>query len=77
MGADGRAVRLWGGTAVKTPNFTDKKRYPRGYTTAAATNIEETFKRERIRLERQRYMDNSEFSELVRTARALDGLRVD
>jgi hypothetical protein len=46
------------------------------YVPAASTDVAETIKRARQRIERERYMDNREFSELVRTARALD-LRVD
>ena len=46
------------------------------YVPAASTDVAATIKRAQQRIERERYIDNSEFSGLVRTARALD-LRVD
>ena len=35
---------------MKTPRFTDLKRYPNGYRTAAGTNIRLTFMRARVAL---------------------------
>lgn len=55
---------------MKPIRYTDRERYPHGYTPASATDIRETFRR--VRQEQVAQVEEGEFAEWVREAAELE-----